>query len=191
MSDSNKKYFLILHNGERMEIEADYVNLSKFYKNINEDLFNESDEIELPINQNFSIECHKKIYDIYEKITHKDKNFFKNIQFSNSYKQLNNRNLTTLESEFVYDDSESQLYLEMLSFADFLEMESFENFLGKLIAHKICQIDLKGDDKTLIRKKINNLLPNSIDNLSSEEQKSLNEMLNIYESIIQDEDISM
>lgn len=190
MASSEQKYFIQFNHDEHNEklfVDENFVNLSTTFKNMLGDCdCGDESEIELPVSDNWSNQSYKDLYQAYNTLIQKQPDYFEKLAQNDQYQSPDNRCLTETEQELKFTPEQYPILFEMLSVANFLDMETFIQLLSKIIAHKINEARLTDSDQD-----IHNLLGNPEVELTPEQQQFYDEKVEVLETLEKNEKLSM
>lgn len=187
MVDSSKNYVLEFDNKEELSVKSGFVDLSKTFTNMLGDCEIEDEEkISLPCSSNWKNDSYKQLYQSYLTLIEKQPDYFIKLEDDDSYHSPENRALTETEQELKFTPDQYNVLFEMLSIANYLDMNTFIQLLAKIIAHKINEARLSNEDS-----QIYDLLGNPTVELTAEEQKFMDEKKEVLETLEKNESVSM
>lgn len=188
MVDSTKNYSIQFKDEEIFKVSPNFVKLSKTWTNMLEDIHCEEEDgqILLPCSENFSNQSYIELYNAYNILISKEADYFTKLEQNQYYNSPDNRILTETENELKYTPEQYPLLFEMISAANFLDMNTFIQLLSKMIAHKINEARLSDSDQD-----IHNLLGNPEVELSAEQQQLYDQKVEVLESLKKNEAVSM
>ena len=187
MDSSEKTYFIQLTNDVKLNVDVNFVYLSNTFKNLLGDCdCGDESEIGLPVSNNWSNQSYKELYKAYNTLIQKQPDYFEKLAQNVQYQSPDNRCLTETEQELKFTTEQYPILFEMLSVANFLDMNTFIQLLSKIIAHKINEARVSNSDQD-----IHNLLGNPEIELTPEQQQFYNEKVEVLESLKMNEKLSM
>jgi hypothetical protein len=186
MVDSSKTFVLLFSNKEEFTVQPQFVNLSKTFTNMLDDLDMDDEIITLPCSENWKNESYKELYKAYQILIEKQPDYFIKLEESDNYHSPENRCLTETEQELKFSPEQYNVLFEMLSIANYLDMNTFIQLMAKIIAHKINDARLSNEDS-----QIHDLLGNPNVELTTEEQKFMDEKKEVLETLQQNESASI
>jgi hypothetical protein len=182
------KYVLLFTDSSEFEVNQDFVMLSKFFRNVLDDLGTEEGEtvIKLPVPDNWKNEVYKEVYSNYLKIVEKQADYFVELENDSDYTSPGYRDLSEVEKVLQFEPSQFSMLFEILCAVNLLDMQPYSLLLSKIIAHKINESRISGNDQ-----EIYDILGNPEIELTEEQKTAVEQKVEILEALKRNEEASM
>ena len=187
------KYYFEFHDGNNFEVEEHFVYSSTVFTNMIEDITEEdSNEVKLPIPNNYPKDMYIKLYQNYMKIYNKDSNYFNTVitklkNNGNDFFSLpENKNLNEIDSEIKFEKSEYSDVMILIQIADFLNLEAMLLILTKICSNEIANSINDDDDESL-----HQLFGNPDMPINENDLEEINEKRALFNEIKSDKSISI